>query len=85
MPVVRFLLILFPSLYPLRQENVSRHFSGDVGRVAGRCWSQVHPHISEAVQGKYQQMMEEFGALEQLARMDRLKAEHSTSAPEPAW
>ena len=43
-----------PPLPPLSlsrsQESVSKHFSGDVLRVAERCWQQIHPKISEAIE-----------------------------------
>ena len=34
----------------ISQESVSKHFSGDVLRVAGKCWQQIHPNISGAIE-----------------------------------
>jgi len=32
------------------QKSISKHFSGDVLRVAKKCWQQIHPSINGAIE-----------------------------------
>lgn len=34
----------------LSQKSISKHFSGDVLRVAKKCWQQIHPSINGAIE-----------------------------------
>lgn len=39
-----------PSLLPSRQEHISKYFPPDIQKIATKCWEQIHPNISSAIE-----------------------------------
>ncbi|XP_064390917.1 uncharacterized protein LOC135338766 isoform X2 [Halichondria panicea] len=64
-------------------ESLSKHFHGDILRVATKCWDQVNLSVHTALEAKFVSVLEEFTVKEKLTELDKLWDE--SDSDELAW
>ena len=59
-----------------REDNICKHFSGDVAHVAKKCWVQIHPNITGATEVYHCSVLERGTTAIDVYSQDKSRALH---------